>query len=110
MIKKVLPSLSVKNYLKNNIRANKKILISISCGLDSTVLFDLIIKSKYFKNKNIYYLIFDHQKRSEGKYEIKHYIKYYQLTNKNVFIKKLPLKYNLKGFQQKSRTFRYDFL
>ncbi len=110
MTKEVLPSISIKKYLKNNVNANQKILISLSCGLDSTVLFDLIIKSKYFNNKNIYYLIFDHQKRSEGKYEIKQFIKYYKLVNKNVFIKKLPLKEKLIGFQEKSRSIRYDFL
>ena len=110
MTKEVLPSISIKKYLQNNINTNKKILISLSCGLDSTVLFDLIIKSKYFNNKNIYYLIFDHQKRSEGKYEIKQFIKYYKLLNKNVFIKKLNLKDNLSGFQEKSRSIRYDFL
>ncbi len=110
MTKEVLPSISIKKYLQNNINTNKKILISLSCGLDSTVLFDLIIKSKYFNNKNIYYLIFDHQKRSEGKYEIKQFIKYYKLVNKNVFIKKLPNKEKLIGFQEKSRSIRYDFL
>ena len=110
MTKEVLPSISIKKYLKNNIKANKKILISLSCGLDSTVLFDLIIKSKYFNNKNIYYLIFDHQKRSEGKYEIKQFIKHYKLVNKNVFVKRLPLKEKLKVFQEKSRSIRYDFL
>ena len=110
MTKEVLTSLNIKNYLKNNLRSNKKILISISCGLDSTVLFDLIIKSKYFSNKNIHYLIFDHQKRSEGKYEIRQFIKHYKLINKNVFIKKLYLNDKLKGFQEKSRYFRYDFL
>ena len=71
--------LGVKSYIKNNIEAKNKILISISCGLDSTVLLDLIKRSEYFKNKNIYYLIFDHQKRSEGKYEIKQFIKFYNL-------------------------------
>ena len=109
MTKEVLPSICIKNYLQNNIGADKKILISISCGLDSTVLFDLIIKSKYFHNKNIYYLIFDHQMRSEGKYEIQQFIKSYKL-NKNVFIKKLYLKDKFKGFQEKSRSARYDFL
>ena len=92
MTKEVFPSLSIKKYLQNNISANKKILISLSCGMDSTVLFDLIIKSKHFNNKNIYYLIFDHQKRSEGKYEIKQFINFYHLVNKNVFIKKLFFK------------------
>ena len=74
MINETPLSLGVKDYLKNNISTNEKILISISCGLDSTVLFDLITKSKYLKSKNIYYLIFDHQKRPEGKYEIKQLI------------------------------------
>ncbi len=110
MTKEVFPPLSIKNYLQNNISANKKILISLSCGLDSTVLFDLIIKSKYFKNKNIYYLIFDHQKRSEGKDEIKQFINFYHLANKNVFIKKLFFKNQLIGFQEKSRFARYDFI
>ncbi len=110
MIREALPSISVNSYLQNNISANKKILILISCGLDSTVLFDLIIKSKYFKNKNIYYLIFDHQKRSEGKFEIKQFIKFYNLENKNMFIKKLPLKKKLEGFQEKARLSRYEFL
>jgi len=103
-------SLGVNNYLKSNLSTNEKILISISCGLDSTVLFDLITKSKYLKNKNIYYLIFDHQKRSEGKYEIKQFIKFYNLSNKNLFLKRISLKEKIKGFQEKSRSIRYNFL
>ena len=102
MINETPLSLGVKDYLKNNISTNEKILISISCGLDSTVLFDLITKSKYLKNKNIYYLIFDHQKRSEGKYEIKQFIKFYNLSNKNLFLKKVSLKNKINGFQEKS--------
>ncbi len=110
MTKGAQPSHSLKNYLQNNISANKKILISLSCGLDSTVLFDLIIKSKYFKNINIYYLIFDHQKRSEGKYEIKQFINFYHLSNKNVFVKKLFFKNKPMSFQEKSRFVRYNFI
>ncbi len=100
----------VKNYLQNNIKATDKILISISCGLDSTVLYDAIIRSKYFNKKKIYYLIFDHQIRSEGKYEIKQFIKVYNFADKNLFIKKLFLKDKSKGFQEKSRSSRFDFL
>ena len=85
-------SFGLKNYLKNNLKPNEKILILISCGLDSTVLFDLISKSKFFDNKNIYYLIFDHQKRSEGKYEINQFIKFYNFKNKNLTIKKVNFK------------------
>ena len=110
MTEEVSLSHSVKNYLQNNIKATDKILISISCGLDSTVLYDAIIRSKYFNKKKIYYLIFDHQIRSEGKYEIKQFIKVYNLTNKNLLIKKLFLRDKSKGFQEKSRSSRYDFL
>ena len=110
MINETPLSLGVKNYLKNNLSTNEKILISISCGIDSTVLFDLITKSKYLKNKNIYYLIFDHEKRSEGKYEIKQFIKFYNLSNKNIFLKKVYLENKIKGFQEKSRSYRYNFL
>ncbi len=102
--------IGLKGYLKKNIKNNEKILILISCGLDSTVLFDLITKSKYLFNKNIYYLIFDHQKRSEGKYEIKQFIKFYNLSNKNLFLKKISLKNEVKGFQEKSRSNRFNFL
>ena len=110
MTKEVFPSLSIEKYLQNNISSNKKILISLSCGLDSTVLFDLITKSKYFNSKNIYYLIFDHQKRSEGKYEIKQFINFYHLSNKNVFVKKLFFKNKPMSFQEKSRFARYNFI
>ncbi len=110
MINETSLSLSVKNYLTDNINNNEKILILISCGLDSTVLFNLIVKSKYFKNKNIYYLIFDHQKRPEGKFEINKFIEFYKLLNKNLIIKKISTENKLKGFQDKSRSDRIKFL
>ena len=101
---------SLRNYCKKNIKAHKNILILISGGLDSTVMFDLIIKSKYFNDKKIYYLIFDHQQRSEGKFEIKKFIKHYKLSSKNLYTKKISFKDKLKGFQEKSRSIRYDFI
>ena len=110
MTKEVSLLVNIKKYLHNNFDKNNKILISISCGLDSTVLFDLITRSKYFNNKNIYYLIFDHQKRPEGKYEIKQFIKFYNLANKNLIIKKIFLEDKTRGFQEKSRLTRYNFL
>ena len=110
MINETSLSLGVKNYLTDNINNNEKILILISCGLDSTVLFNLIIKSKYFKDKNIYYLIFDHQKRSEGKFEINKFIEFYKLSNKNLIVKKISKENKLKGFQEKSRSIRNNFL
>ena len=110
MTKQISLQLNLDKYLKNNIKKNEKILILISCGLDSTVLLDLISKSKYLKSKNIYYLIFDHQKRAEGKYEIKNFNKFYDLPNKNLFVKNISLKDQSKGFQDKSRTKRYNYI
>ena len=64
-------------YLQKNFSPKQKILISVSCGIDSTVLYDLINKSQFFDLKNIFYIFFDHQKRVEGKYEIEKFINYY---------------------------------
>ncbi|GIR66641.1 MAG: hypothetical protein CM15mP70_17480 [Pelagibacteraceae bacterium] len=97
-------------YLQKNFSPKHKILISISCGIDSTVLYDLIIKSQFFDLKNIFYIFFDHQKRVEGKYEIEKFINYYGVNKKNTFIKKLKLGKNETSFQNKARTARYQYI
>ena len=93
-------------YLKKKFSPKQKILISVSCGIDSTVLHDLINKSQFFEQKNIFYIFFDHQKRVEGKYEIEKFINYYGVNKKNTFIKKLKLGKNETSFQNKARTAR----
>ena len=97
-------------YLKKNFSPKQKILISISCGIDSTVLNDLINKSQFFDLKNTFYIFFDHQKRVEGKYEIKKFINYYGVNKKNTFIKKLKLEKNKTSFQNKARTARLQYI
>ena len=97
-------------YLHINFSPKQKILISVSCGLDSTVLYDLIIKSQFFDIKNIFYVFFDHQKRAEGKYEIEKFIKNYRLYKKNIFIKKLNLGKKEISFQNKARIARHKFI
>ena len=97
-------------YLQKNFSPKQKILISVSCGLDSTVLYDLINKSQFFDLKNIYCIFFDHQKRAEGKFEIEKFINYYGVNIKNIFIKKLKLGKNEISFQKKARTARYQYL
>ena len=97
-------------YLQKNFSPKQKILIAISCGIDSTVLYDLINKSQFFDLKNIFYIFFDHQKRVEGKYEIEKFINYYGLNKKNTFIKKLKLGKNETSFQSKARTARYHYI
>ena len=97
-------------YLQKNFSPKQKILISVSCGIDSTVLYDLINKSQYFDLKNIFYIFFDHQKRVEGKYEIKKFINYYGVNKKNTFIKKLKLEKKETSFQSKARIARYNYI
>ena len=97
-------------YLQKNLSPKQKILIAVSCGIDSTVLYDLINKSQFFNLKNIFYIFFDHQKRVEGKYEIEKFINYYGLNKKNTFIKKLKLGKNETSFQSKARTARYYYI
>jgi tRNA(Ile)-lysidine synthetase-like protein len=97
-------------YLQKNLSPKQRILIAISCGIDSTVLYDLIYKSQFFDLKNIFYIFFDHQKRVEGKYEIEKFINHYGLNKKNTFIKKLKLGNKETSFQNKARTARYHYI
>ena len=97
-------------YLQKDLSPKQKILIAISCGIDSTVLYDLINKSQFFDLKNIFYIFFDHQKRVEGKYEIEKFINYYGVNKKNTFIKKLKLGKKETSFQNKARTARYHYI
>ena len=97
-------------YLNKNFNGKEKILISISCGLDSTLLFYLITKSNFFKNTNIYYVFFDHQKRAEGKFEIQNFISHYRIKKSQYFIKKIKIDSSNKGFQNNSRLARHKFI
>ena len=83
---------SFTSYLEKNFKKNTKILVSISCGLDSTVLLNLLQNSKFFINKNIFFVIFDHQKRAESKYEIQEFVNYYKLPSTNLIVKKIKFK------------------
>lgn len=97
---------SFTSYLEKNFKKNAKILVSISCGLDSTVLLNLLQNSKFFINKNIFFVIFDHQKRAESKYEIQEFVNYYKLPSTNLIVKKLNLKKSKSSFQEQSRLLR----
>ena len=97
-------------YLQKNFSPEQKILISVSCGIDSTVLYNLINKSQFFNLKNTFYIFFDHQKRAEGKYEIEKFINYYGVNIKNTFIKKLKLGKDETSFQNKARTARLKYI
>ena len=97
-------------YLNKNFNGKEKILLSLSCGLDSTLLFYLITKSNFFKNTNIFYIFFDHQKRAEGKFEIQNFISHYRIKKSQYFIKKIKIDSSNKGFQNNSRLARHKFI
>ena len=110
MTKKTTLVHHIKNYLSLHFSKKSKILISLSCGVDSTTLYYLIVNSKFFKNKNIHIIIFDHQIRREGRFEIRQLVKEYNLSRHSLIIKKLKLTNSQSGFQNKSRLLRYKFL
>ena len=97
-------------YLNKNFNGKEKILISLSCGIDSTLLFYLITKSNFFKNTNIFYVFFDHQKRVEGKFEIQNFISHYRIKKSQYFIKKIKIDLSNRGFQSNSRLARHKFI
>ncbi len=98
------------SYLKKNFNGKEKILISLSCGLDSTSLFYLIKNSNFFKNTNIFYVFFDHQKRAEGKLEIQNFISHYGIRKSQYFIKKIKMNLSKRGFQNTSRLARHKYI
>ena len=110
MTKKTTLVHHIKNYLSLHFSKKSKILISLSGGVDSTTLYYLIVNSKFFKNKNIHIIIFDHQIRREGRFEIRQLVKEYNLSRHSLIIKKLKLTNSQSGFQNKSRLLRYKFL
>ncbi len=110
MTKKTTLVHHIKNYLSLHFSKKSKILISLSGGVDSTTLYYLIVNSKFFKNKNIHIIIFDHQIRREGRFEIRQLDKEYNLSRHSLIIKKLKLTNSQSGFQNKSRLLRYKFL
>jgi tRNA(Ile)-lysidine synthetase-like protein len=97
-------------YLNKNFNGKEKILISLSCGLDSTLLYYLITKSNFFKNTNLFYVFFDHQKRAEGKFEIQNFISHYRIKKSQYFIKKIKIDLSNRGFQNTSRLARHKFI
>ena len=110
MTKKTTLVHHIENYLSLHFSKKSKILISLSGGVDSTTLYYLIVNSKFFKNKNIHIIIFDHQIRREGRFEIRQLVKEYNLSRHSLIIKKLKLTNSQSGFQNKSRLLRYKFL
>ncbi len=104
-----------KNFIKvyfdqNNIPSEEPLVIALSGGVDSTVLFNLINKN-YINKKNIHVIIFDHESRPESSKEIKSIVRLYNLKNTySLKIYKLGSKLKKYNFQKKSRELRINLI
>ena len=108
MIKKeVLNQKFVNNFCyKNLIYKKDQIIISLSGGVDSTVLF-FLLKNYFSHKKQIHILIFDHQSRPESSIEIKNLINFYKIHKLYSYkIFKIGSKLKENNFQEKSRDLR----
>ena len=108
MIKKeVLNQKFINNFCSKNLIYKKdQIIISLSGGVDSTVLF-FLLKNYFSHKKQIHILIFDHQSRPESSIEIKNLINFYKIHKLYSYkIFKIGSKLKENNFQEKSRDLR----
>lgn len=108
MIKKeVLNQKFINNFCSKNLISKKdQIIISLSGGVDSTVLF-FLLKNYFSHKKQIHILIFDHQSRPESSIEIKNLINFYKIHKLYSYkIFKIGSKLKENNFQEKSRDLR----
>ena len=83
----------------------EKVLIGVSCGIDSTVLLDLLEKS--IDHDNIYIAHINHHVRKESDIEEEYLINYCKEHHLKLFIKHLDKINN--NFEENARKARYDF-
>ncbi|MBP5407793.1 MAG: tRNA lysidine(34) synthetase TilS, partial [Bacilli bacterium] len=97
-------------FKKNNLDIkNKKFIIGVSTGVDSSVLLDLFIKNKNIDNNNIIVCHVNHHKREESAIE-EEYIKKYCLDNNlKLYVKELYFDEEKDNFQSLARTKRLEF-
>lgn len=104
-----------KNFIKEyfhqkNIPKNEPIAISLSGGVDSSVLFKLISKN-YTNKKNIHTIIFNHESRPEIPKEIKSLISLHDLKDTySLKVYKIGAKLDKFSFQKKSRELRISLI
>lgn len=90
----------------SNILKEKKVLLACSTGVDSTVLLDLLLKTKETKDVVIAHV--NHQKRTESVLEEAYIKEYCENNNLKCFTLKLPKEQN-GNFQEWARNKRYQF-
>lgn len=98
------------NFLNeyNIILENKKVVLAVSTGVDSSVLLDLFLKLRKELNYELIVCHVNHHKRSQSDEE-EAYIKDYAKEEKfTLFVKDLYFE-STKNFQEEARNKRYEF-
>ena len=95
-----------KNLQKFNINKNDKIILSISGGIDSMVLYNIL--SKIYNKTNIHLLHFNFKYHKNADQAEKN-IKYLSKKNNSIF-KSYNIKLDKNNFESNARDFRYNKL
>ena len=103
---KLLDSFFLKHNLDIN---NKKFVLAVSTGVDSSVLLDLFIKNKNIDNNNIIVCHVNHHKRKESDIEEEYIINYCKDNNIKLYVKDLFFEEEKENFQSLARDKRYEF-
>lgn len=96
------------DFLKENIKKNSTVVIAVSGGPDSMVLFSLILKLKKELNLNIVAAHVNHKHRLASEDEAK-MVKQYTLENDSVFEYMEIIEYTDDNFHNYARSKRYEF-
>lgn len=105
MNNKLINIIDVINQM-NNILKDQNVLVACSTGIDSTVLLDLVLKTKNIKKIVVAHV--NHQKRIESDIEEAYIKEFCEKNNIICYTLKLP-KESEGNFQEWARLKRYDF-
>ncbi|MDD3130118.1 MAG: tRNA lysidine(34) synthetase TilS [Candidatus Izemoplasmatales bacterium] len=98
----------IENFKINLIDKNDSLLLGISGGIDSMVLFDIILKLKDKMNLKIYVAHIDHQKRSSSKDDREFVIERSEEYNIPCFVEMLETNYE-ENFHDYAHKKRHEF-
>jgi len=93
----------IKNIYLKKLNKNNPIVVAVSCGVDSSVLLDLVIKSGF--TPIICHV--NHHKRKESEQEEKYIRSFAEKNNYKIYV--LNYNYQENNFQAEAHDARYDF-
>ncbi len=98
----------LKNFNQNLIEKKAKLILAISGGIDSMVLFDYLVKLKDKYELSLYIVHIDHQKRANSHKDAEFVKNQAKIYNLPFFSKKLQINDEL-NFHHYSHIKRYEF-